>query len=78
MALRYCPNCERNVDTYRRFSFLKLYLLLILLVIPGLIYLFTIRVRRCPICNMKESMLEMPRPYKGRPPHSSSGPFRPL
>jgi len=79
MALRYCPNCRRNVDTYRGVSLFKLCFFLMLFIIPGLIYFFVIKERRCPMCNVKESMLERPRPYGDADrANSSTGPLRPL
>jgi hypothetical protein len=63
--MKYCPSCQRNVNTEHSWSFIVLIILLILGVIPGLIYLAVRWKRRCPICKTPESMMYAPQFQQG-------------
>jgi lipoate synthase len=51
MVMKYCPNCKQNVDTKRTAG---------QWVVGGLLALAC--KRRCPMCNIKETEMEEPRP----------------
>ncbi len=75
MTYKYCPNCQKNVDTEHSWNVVLLVVLLIFLLIPGLIYLaLTYDKRRCPICHTAEPMLENARQLPQQPTSAEIAP----
>ena len=61
LGLQYCPNCRRNVNTEHRMNGIIFVILLLILIVPGIVYLVWGWPRRCPICKTPAKMLEAPR-----------------
>ena len=64
MTLKYCPSCKRNVELESGINWILALILLILAIIPGLLYIIIAAIaskKRCPICGMKEPMMEPPK-----------------
>ena len=60
MSIKYCPSCQRNVNTEHSWNTGALVFLLLFAFPIGLIYLAVRWKRRCPICHSPESFLMAP------------------
>ena len=64
MSIKYCPSCQRNVNTEHSWSTGGLVIFFLIgcftLFIPFLIYVAIKWKRRCPICHSPESFLMAP------------------
>ena len=58
--MKFCPSCQRNVNTEHSWSTGALIVLLLFAFPIGLIYLALRWKRRCPICHTPEKMLMAP------------------
>ena len=58
--MKYCPSCQRNVNTEHSWSTGALIVLLLFAFPIGLIYLAIRWKRRCPVCHTPEKMLFAP------------------
>jgi hypothetical protein len=58
--MKFCPSCQRNVNTEHSWSTGALIVLLLFAFPIGLIYLAIRWKRRCPICHTPEKMLMAP------------------
>jgi hypothetical protein len=58
--MKFCPSCQRNVNTEHSWSTGALIVLLLFAFPIGLIYLAIRWKRRCPICKTPDGMLMAP------------------
>ena len=58
--MKFCPSCQRNVNTEHSWSTGALVVLLLFAFPIGLIYLAIRWKRRCPICKTPDGMLMAP------------------
>ena len=72
MSIKFCPNCQRNVNTEHSWSTGALIVLLLFLFPIGLIYLAFRWKRRCPICHTPNGFLTAP--YFAQPPQQGRYP----
>ncbi len=51
--MKYCNNCKQMVEPEKKWSAILLIILLILGIVPGLLYILYIALKkaRCPMCN---------------------------
>ncbi len=68
MTYKYCPNCQKNVETEHSWNIILIVILVVFFILPGIIYLaLTYRKMQCPICHTPEPMLENARQLPQQP-----------